>query len=118
MSVAKTRVGWPEEPHLRGMLEVRFRRIDDGNFYCFACWLIYHAARARLRRDTAHVQPARNLQGVAYMHPEVRSMSEALGLSLRHSDDDLSCIGPTRAWNINKSSLHTNHHANSACAWP
>ena len=40
--------------------------IDDGLFYCFACWLIYHAARARLRRDTAHVQPARNLQGVAY----------------------------------------------------
>jgi hypothetical protein len=36
------------------------------------------------------------------MHPEVRSMSEALGLSLRHSDDDLSCSGPTRAWNINK----------------
>ena len=66
VSVAKTRVGWPEEPHLRGMLEVRFRRIDDGNFYCFACWLIYHAALARLRRDTAHVQPARNLQGVAY----------------------------------------------------
>ena len=76
--------------------------IDDGLFYCFACWLIYHAARARLRRDTAHVQPARNLQGVAYMHPEVRSMSEALGLSLRHSDDDLSCSGPTRAWNINR----------------
>ena len=40
--------------------------IDDGNFYCFTCWLIYHAARARLRRDTEHVQPARNLQGVAY----------------------------------------------------
>jgi hypothetical protein len=40
--------------------------IDDGNFYCFACWLIYHASRARLWRDTEHVQPARNLQGVAY----------------------------------------------------
>ena len=40
--------------------------IDNGLFYCYACWLIYHAARARLRRDTAHVQPARNLQGVAY----------------------------------------------------
>ena len=26
---------------------------EDGNFYCFACWLIYHAARARLRRDSA-----------------------------------------------------------------
>ena len=38
---------------------------EDGNFYCFACWLIYHAARARLRRDSAHVQPARNLQGVS-----------------------------------------------------
>jgi hypothetical protein len=39
--------------------------IDDGNFYCFACWLIYHAARARWQ-DTAHVQPARNLHGVSY----------------------------------------------------
>jgi hypothetical protein len=38
---------------------------EDGNFYCFACWLIYHAARARLRRDSAHVQPARNFQGVS-----------------------------------------------------
>ena len=28
--------------------------IDDGNFYCFACWLIYHAARARLWPDHAH----------------------------------------------------------------
>ena len=35
--------------------------IEDGNFYCFACWLIYHAARARLRQDIAHVQLARNL---------------------------------------------------------
>jgi len=26
---------------------------EDGNFYCFACWLIYHAARARMRRDSA-----------------------------------------------------------------
>ena len=34
--------------------------IDDGSFYCLACWLIYHAARARLRRNTAHIQPARN----------------------------------------------------------
>ena len=39
--------------------------IDDGLFYCYACWLIYHAARARLRRDTTHVQPARNFQGVS-----------------------------------------------------
>ena len=39
--------------------------IDDGLFYCRACWLIYHAARARLRRDTAHIQPARNFQGVS-----------------------------------------------------
>ena len=39
--------------------------IDDGFFYCLACWLIYHAARARLRRDTAHIQPARNFQGVS-----------------------------------------------------
>ena len=39
--------------------------IDDGLFYCFACWLIYHAARARLRRDCVHVQPKRNLQGVS-----------------------------------------------------
>ncbi len=22
--------------------------IDDGNFYCFTCWLVYHAAWARL----------------------------------------------------------------------
>ena len=40
--------------------------IDDGLFYCYACWLIYHAARARLRRDTTHVQPARNFQGVSF----------------------------------------------------
>ena len=39
--------------------------IDDGLFYCYACWLIYHAARARLRRDTAHVQTARTFQGVS-----------------------------------------------------
>ena len=38
---------------------------DDGNFYCFTCWLVYHAARARLRRDSAHVQPKRNFQGVS-----------------------------------------------------
>jgi len=47
--------------------------IDDGHFYCFTCWLAYYAAwarspnlRARLLQDTAHAQPARNLQGVAY----------------------------------------------------
>ena len=47
--------------------------LDDGNFYCFACWLAYYAARAqspnlraRLLQAPAHVQPARNLQGVAY----------------------------------------------------
>jgi hypothetical protein len=39
--------------------------IDNGLFYCYACWLIYHAARARLRRDTAHVQTARTFQGVS-----------------------------------------------------
>ena len=39
--------------------------IDNGLFYCYACWLIYHAARARLRRDTAHVHPARHFQGVS-----------------------------------------------------
>jgi hypothetical protein len=38
---------------------------EDGNFYCFACWLIYHAAWARLRRNSAHVQPARNSQDVS-----------------------------------------------------
>jgi hypothetical protein len=47
--------------------------IDDGNLYCFTCWLAYYAAqaqspnlRSRLLQATAHVQPARNLQGVAY----------------------------------------------------
>jgi hypothetical protein len=40
--------------------------IDDGNFYCFTCWLVYHAARARLMQDTARVQPARNFQGLGY----------------------------------------------------
>jgi len=47
--------------------------IDDGNFYCFTCWLAYYAARARspnlrarLLQDTTHVQPACNLQGVAH----------------------------------------------------
>ena len=39
--------------------------IDNGLFYCYACWLIYHAARARLRRDTAHVQTARTFQGIS-----------------------------------------------------
>jgi hypothetical protein len=39
--------------------------IDDGNFYCFTCWLVYHAALARLLQDAAHVPPARNLQGAA-----------------------------------------------------
>jgi hypothetical protein len=39
--------------------------IDDGNFYCFTCWLVYHAARERLLQDATHVPPARNLQGVA-----------------------------------------------------
>jgi len=39
--------------------------IDNELFYCYACWLIYHAARARLRRDTAHVQTARTFQGVS-----------------------------------------------------
>ena len=38
---------------------------DDGNFYCFACWLIYHAAWAQLRLDCTHVQPERNFQGVS-----------------------------------------------------
>ena len=58
--------------------------IDDGLFYCYACWLIYHAARARLRRDTTHVQPARNFQGVSSAgrtnewHGEVR-LGGALG---------------------------------------
>jgi len=41
--------------------------IDDGLFYCYACWLIYHAARARLRRDTAHVHPAER-ESVVYWY--------------------------------------------------
>ena len=47
--------------------------IDDGLFYCFVCWLVYYASRARspnlralLLQDDTHVQPACNLQGVAY----------------------------------------------------
>jgi hypothetical protein len=39
---------------------------DDGNFYCSVCWLIYHTARARLRRDCAHVQQERIFQDVSW----------------------------------------------------
>jgi hypothetical protein len=35
----------------------------DGNYYCFACWLVYHAARTRLER--AQVETERNVQGVS-----------------------------------------------------
>ena len=82
--------------------------IDDGNFYCFTCWLAYYAARARspnlrarLLQDATHVQPARNLQGVAYA-PGSAQHERSVGTSLRHSDDDLSCSGPARARNINE----------------
>ena len=45
MSVAKTRVGCPEEPHLRGVLEVRFRRSSNthriaGLSQCVGCGVI------------------------------------------------------------------------------
>ena len=46
--------------------------IDDGNLYCFTCWLAYYAARARspnlrarLLQDTAHVQTVRTFQGIS-----------------------------------------------------
>jgi len=50
VSVAKTHVGWQEEPHLRGVLEVRFRRSSNthwiaGVSQCVGCGVI-------LRRST------------------------------------------------------------------
>jgi hypothetical protein len=65
----------------------------DGNYYCFACWLVYHAARARLGRARAHMQSERNVQGVSCT-PEVRNMSEAFREYLLHLDDSRSCSGP------------------------
>ena len=44
VSVAKTGVGWPEEPHLRGVLEVRFRRSSNTHriavSQCVGCGVI------------------------------------------------------------------------------
>ena len=40
---AKTRVGWPEEPHLRGVLVVGFRRSADthGNTRCIPVFWVW-----------------------------------------------------------------------------
>jgi hypothetical protein len=58
--------------------------IDDGLFYCYACWLIYHAARARLRRDTTHVQPARNFQGVSFALESAQHEQSVQDVSFAH----------------------------------
>ena len=43
VSAAKTRVGWPEEPHLRGVLVVGFRRSADthGNARCIPVFWVW-----------------------------------------------------------------------------
>jgi hypothetical protein len=43
---------------------------EDGNFYCFACWLIYHAA---------HYRPGARTERCTIVH----SMSEAFRMYLR-----------------------------------
>ena len=45
---------------------------------------------------SAHVQSARNFQGVSSA-PEVRSMSKAFRMYLLYPDDGLSCGGSARA---------------------
>jgi hypothetical protein len=56
----------------------------DGHFYCVACWLVFHAANARLERASARSQPGRHVQGVscapgrAQHGRDVRSVSFAL----------------------------------------
>ena len=90
---------------------------EDGNFYCFACWLIYHAARARLRRDSAHVQPARNLQGVAYAPGSAqheRSVQDASFASGRRPQ--LQRLGAcTESCTVQNTSLVFEQRAQRAC---
>ena len=68
--------------------------IDDGFFYCLACWLIYHAARARMRRDSAHVQPARNFQGVSSAPGSAQHERSVQDVSFAHDlEADLIQVG-------------------------
>jgi hypothetical protein len=73
---------------------------EDGNFYCFACWLIYHAARARLRRDSAHVQPARNFQDVSCAPGSAQHERSVQNVSLTHFFDSGSAaaVGRQERW--------------------
>ena len=53
MSVAKTRVGWPEEPQLRGVLMVRFRKSSNarriaGMSQCVGCGVILRRTRRKM----------------------------------------------------------------------
>ena len=54
LSAAKTRVGWPEEPHLRGVLMVGCRRSENsGASQCVGCGVIL---RRRAREKDAAVR--------------------------------------------------------------
>ena len=78
----------PGEEALRTPV-ARGERARRGGADRFACWLIYHAARARLRRDCAHV--IRNATFWVYLlRSKVRSMSAAFGMCLSHLDNGLS----------------------------
>jgi hypothetical protein len=78
---------------------------DDGNFYCFTCWLVFHAARAFLWRDS-HTFNRNTTFRVYLVHLEVRSMIAAFRMYLLHLDNDLSCSGPARARNVAPFRMH------------
>ena len=90
---------------------------EDGNFYCFTCWLIYHAARARLQRDSAHVQPARNFQGVSSAPGSAqheRSVQDASFASGRRPQ--LQCLGAcTESCTVQNTSLVFDQRAQRVC---
>ena len=68
----------------------------DGNYYCFACWLVYHAAQTHDWSRPVRMCSRDATFRVYLVHPDMRSMSETFRVYLLHLNDGRSCHGQAR----------------------
>jgi hypothetical protein len=91
----ETRVGWQEEPHLRGVLVVGVRRSANthGDANCSPVFSVRMFSR--------------NVSFRMYLGNQVvHIMSETFRMCLVHLDNNCSCIGTARARNVALFRMH------------
>jgi hypothetical protein len=78
---------------------------EDGHFYCYAFWLIYHAALEQIAARL--LKFSRNASFRVYLgNPVVRSMCEAFRMNLLHLDNNRSCSSPAHVRNVALFRMH------------